>query len=640
MKRLLLFALAGPALATAAVALEPLEQGGVASLGPFGAHRVWVTDRICAPQRALRRGHGQGARHASTPVRHRDAEAADARPPPRRDLLGRHGVLARRPRRARRLRHDLRRRHPRGERRDPAPDAHGREHASLGYAALLDGERFLAAFNQFPSTSVSIVDVETRRFVDEIVIDGCAGDLPRRRAQLRDALRRRHGDRGARSTTRAGRRAAHGAPLLRPGRGSGHRGRRARSGSALAVRARSRASAHEVDFSREEPPARGAALVAASPTTSARARGASAGSSTSRCTGAAERLYSLVHQGGRGPHKDCRARGLGLRPREAERVDASRCPNLVAGVRRRPSLGVAAGGCCRRMLSAVIPNHGAHTIAVTQDAAPLLFVRNAEVGVVAVARRAQRRAAARPRRGGHRRADPGSPTDAVDPVVAWAARGSRSRACSRAAALHKLARPRRVRGGARRLSAAARRARAGARPHSPRAELALAAARRAGALSARRAAFAARAALLALYSARDRHQPRARTRARSTAAARPGRPPAALAPGCWRATRCSSPPRWPSPRCRQRARACVGWTPVTVAGGVAALALVWTRRRTRLGAPRPGARGLGRSRDRRRCSISNALLWIAGGGARRRRGRARAPDRRAARARRAGRRAR
>ena len=46
MKRLLLVALAGPALAAAAGALEPMERGGVASLPPLGPHRVWVTDRL------------------------------------------------------------------------------------------------------------------------------------------------------------------------------------------------------------------------------------------------------------------------------------------------------------------------------------------------------------------------------------------------------------------------------------------------------------------------------------------------------------------------------------------------------------------------------------------------------------------
>jgi hypothetical protein len=50
--------------------------------------------------------------------------------------------------------------------------------SSIGHgyatAAVLDDERFLVVFNQDPSNSVSIVDLESRSFVDEIVIGGCA----------------------------------------------------------------------------------------------------------------------------------------------------------------------------------------------------------------------------------------------------------------------------------------------------------------------------------------------------------------------------------------------------------------------------------------------------------------------------------
>jgi len=50
--------------------------------------------------------------------------------------------------------------------------------SSIGHgyavAAVLDDERFLVVFNQDPSNSVSVVDLETRTFVDEIVIGGCA----------------------------------------------------------------------------------------------------------------------------------------------------------------------------------------------------------------------------------------------------------------------------------------------------------------------------------------------------------------------------------------------------------------------------------------------------------------------------------
>jgi methylamine dehydrogenase heavy chain len=49
-----------------------------------------------------------------------------------------------------------------------------------GYAtaAVLDDERFLVVFNQDPANSVSVVDLETRQFVEEIVIGGCACVYP------------------------------------------------------------------------------------------------------------------------------------------------------------------------------------------------------------------------------------------------------------------------------------------------------------------------------------------------------------------------------------------------------------------------------------------------------------------------------
>jgi methylamine dehydrogenase heavy chain len=58
------------------------------------------------------------------------------------------------------------------------PTHTGDANSSIAYAALLDGERFVASFNQFPIASVSITDVEKRRFVGEVTITGCAGVFP------------------------------------------------------------------------------------------------------------------------------------------------------------------------------------------------------------------------------------------------------------------------------------------------------------------------------------------------------------------------------------------------------------------------------------------------------------------------------
>ena len=79
--------------------------------------------------------------------------------------------------------------------------------SSIGHgyavAAVLDDQRFLVVFNQDPANSVSVVDLETRQFVDEIVIGGCALVYPTGGRRVRHALRQRHRDRGRARRDRA-----------------------------------------------------------------------------------------------------------------------------------------------------------------------------------------------------------------------------------------------------------------------------------------------------------------------------------------------------------------------------------------------------------------------------------------------------
>jgi methylamine dehydrogenase heavy chain len=48
----------------------------------------------------------------------------------------------------------------------------------LTNTGLTDNNRFMAVFNLTPATSVSIVDLKIRKFVDEIVLPGCALSIP------------------------------------------------------------------------------------------------------------------------------------------------------------------------------------------------------------------------------------------------------------------------------------------------------------------------------------------------------------------------------------------------------------------------------------------------------------------------------
>ncbi|MFP6654987.1 MAG: amine dehydrogenase large subunit, partial [Myxococcota bacterium] len=58
----------------------------------------------------------------------------------------------------------------------PHPTA--QTNASLALTALLDGDRFMLVFSQFPATLVTVVDLESRQVVEEIPIAGCAGVYP------------------------------------------------------------------------------------------------------------------------------------------------------------------------------------------------------------------------------------------------------------------------------------------------------------------------------------------------------------------------------------------------------------------------------------------------------------------------------
>src|SRR5262249_62012532 len=98
---------------------------------------------------------------------------------------------------------------------------------------------------------------------------------------------------------------------------------------------------------------------------------------------ATQRLYAIVHKGERGSHK-APGREVWVFDLAAQRrVDRFGLPNFMAAY-AAPQFGLARGGWIHRVLQSWAPTDGAHSLAVTQDAAPLLFVRNAEVGVVAV----------------------------------------------------------------------------------------------------------------------------------------------------------------------------------------------------------------------------------------------------------------
>lgn len=250
---------------------------------------------------------------------------------------------------------------------------------SQAYAALLDGERFLAVFNQFPTTSVSILDVEERRFAGEIVLTGCSGIYPvgpRRFASL----------------------CGDGSALAVSLDETGRKQQMARSPSFFDVvedpigipggRAGARWSfvsfegwVHTVDFGATTPTAEPRwSLVSDAERDDGWRSGGLQYVALHEPTG---RLYVVMHQGRPGSHKAPGPEIWVYDVAAHERVARFETPNLTAAF-LAPLAGIAPDSFAERLLHWVVPSPGVHTIAVTQDDAPLLFARHGENGAVAV----------------------------------------------------------------------------------------------------------------------------------------------------------------------------------------------------------------------------------------------------------------
>jgi methylamine dehydrogenase heavy chain len=250
---------------------------------------------------------------------------------------------------------------------------------AIAYSALLDGERYLAAFNQFPLASVSIVDLAERRFVGQVAITGCAGIFPI--GERRFATLCGDGTAGVVELDRTG-----------SGRIVGHSPRffdPVEDPVTLAgVRAGDRwvfvsfeGYAHVIDFSSEPPTAepRWSLLTPEDRADHWRVGGLQHLALHAKT----QRLYSLVHRGERGSHKAPGQEVWVYELGSEQRVARYPLPNFMAAF-MGSRIGVSSDGFLKYAMQHWIWSDGAHTIAISQDAHPLLFARNAEVGVVAV----------------------------------------------------------------------------------------------------------------------------------------------------------------------------------------------------------------------------------------------------------------
>ncbi len=257
------------------------------------------------------------------------------------------------------------------------PTQTGQSNSSHAYAELL-GDRFLATFNQFPNVSVSIVDLEQRRFVEEIVMTGCAGVFPvgpRRFAALcgDGTALRVDLDASGRKQSFSSSPKFFDAVTDPVAMSAGRDGTRW-------VFVSFSGQVHSVDFSTDPPtPTPGWSLL---DDTLARAGWRPGGLQHVAVHEPTQRLYVVMHQGEAGSHK--KPGNIWVYDlNQKKRTDRFELPNLTAAF-LIPFAKVEPAGFVSRLMRWTLPSPGVHTIAVSADASPVLFARNAELGAVAV----------------------------------------------------------------------------------------------------------------------------------------------------------------------------------------------------------------------------------------------------------------
>lgn len=249
----------------------------------------------------------------------------------------------------------------------------------IALLGMLDGERFLVVLNQSPGSSVSVVDLQERKFVGEIQTAGCAGVYPA--GAQRFGMLCGNGSSIAVMLTEKGEldRIARSDPffdtVIDPVSEKG-----ARDGSSWLFTTFG-GQLYEIDFSGEAPaPAAPWSLF----TEKEREKDWRVGGGQYLAYhGATHRLFSIVHKGGPGSHKDPGTEVWVYDTTNQTKVASFSMPNvLVAFI--RPQAGFEAGGFVDWLLRTLLPNAGVHSVAVTQGDQPLLFVRHAELGAVGV----------------------------------------------------------------------------------------------------------------------------------------------------------------------------------------------------------------------------------------------------------------
>ncbi|MEM7412377.1 MAG: amine dehydrogenase large subunit [Myxococcota bacterium] len=370
------FVLMGALAPRVGTSLEPEAVGQVATLPPVGDHWVWVPDRVLEHSVLFDGDDGSvlaalaspGALTPKLPLFARsrgefysvDVDYARGTRGKRTDYV---------------TIYDAESLQVVGEVVLPHPTS--ASNTSLHHATLLDGDRFLVVFSQFPETVATVVDLEARSVRAAVPIAGCAG-LYAVGAQRFATL---CGDGTTLSVT-----------LSPDGTASGT----ARSPrffdviedpvSMAGVRLGAKwlfvsfaGQVHAIDYADATPaPADPWPLASAGERSTGWRPGGLQPFALHRST---QRLFVLMHQGEPGTHKDAGAEIWTFDVAEQARVGQIEVPNLAVDF-LGPLLELEGFGLS--LLGWVVPNPGAHSLAVSQDAEPLLFTRNGELGAVAV----------------------------------------------------------------------------------------------------------------------------------------------------------------------------------------------------------------------------------------------------------------
>ena len=249
---------------------------------------------------------------------------------------------------------------------------------AIGYSSRI-GSRFIGVFNQFPATSVSILDLDRRSFVEEIGVSGCSGIYAI--DELRFATLCGDGTVTVVELTAEGRKAA----LVRSEKffdtledpvftAAGQIGNRW-------IFVSFGGTVHTVDFSDGTP------RVSPSWSLYGNDREASqwrpGGLQLVAVHAASERLFVVMHEGGPGSHKDAGPEIWSFDLAKRRRIDRIEPPSLSATF-LGGMLGISTDSFSFTLLKWILPADTVHSIAISQDAAPLLFMRNAELGAIGV----------------------------------------------------------------------------------------------------------------------------------------------------------------------------------------------------------------------------------------------------------------